>query len=354
MGSVGSCSNLFLMSKRVLVTGGGGFIAHHLIGHLLDATDWEVVSLDRLDFSGNLNRLAHLLEGASPEKKRRVKIVFHDLKAEVSPLTRSMIGPIDIVYHLAAGSHVDRSIEYPMEFVMDNVVGTANLLEYARTLDNLELFVNFSTDEIFGPAPTGVFYKELDRYNSTNPYSATKAGAEELCVAWQNTYDMPIYVTHTMNVFGERQHPEKYIPLCVRRVRDGEKISIHSDSTRTIPGSRHYIHARDVAEGLLFITNLKDFKMHPDFGGAKCPKFNLVGKEEVNNLEVAQIIAEAQGRELNYELVDFHSSRPGHDLRYALSGEYMRELGWEPSVSLRERLFEVVDWTLANEDWLRV
>ncbi len=343
------------MAKRVLITGGGGFIAHHLIGHLLENTDWEIVSLDRLDFSGNLNRLAHLLQDVDPDVKKRVRIVYHDLKAEISPLTRSLIGHVDLIYHLAAGSHVDRSIMFPLEFVMDNVVGTANILEFARTLDNLELFVNFSTDEIFGPAPPGVFYGELDRYNSSNPYSATKAGAEELCVAFENTYKLPIYITHTMNVFGERQHPEKYIPLCIRRVRDGERISIHSDSTRTIPGSRHYIHAKDVAEGLLFITNLPaDFERLEDFGGARCPKFNLVGKEEVNNLEVAQIIADAQGKPLNYELIDFHSARPGHDLRYALSGEYMRKLGWEPKVSLRERLEEVVHWTLEHEDWLKI
>jgi dTDP-glucose 4,6-dehydratase len=298
--------------------------------------------------------MAHLLADVDDSVKKRVKIVYHDLKAEISPLTRSLIGPVEYIYHLAAGSHVDRSITYPLEFVMDNVVGTGNILEYARTLDNLELFVNFSTDEIFGPAPEGVFYKELDRYNSSNPYSATKAGAEELCVAWQNTYKMPIYITHTMNVFGERQHPEKFIPLCVRRVRDGDKITIHSDSTRTIAGSRHYIHAKDVAEGLLFITNLKDFELPEDFGGAHCPKFNLVGKEEVDNLEVAQIIADAQGKPLNYEFIDFHSARPGHDLRYALSGDYMRALGWEPKVSLRDRLEEVVQWTLKHDQWLEI
>jgi dTDP-glucose 4,6-dehydratase len=219
------------MSKRVLITGGAGFIAHHVIDHLLKETDWEIVTLDRLDLSGNLNRLGHLLQDAPPSTKKRVKVVYHDLKAEVSPLTRNMIGHVDYIYHLAAGSHVDRSITHPLEFVMDNVVGTCNILEYARTLDNLELFINFSTDEVFGPAPEGVFYGELDRYNSSNPYSATKAGAEELCVAWQNTYKMPIYITHTMNVFGERQHPEKYIPMCIRRVKDGETISIHSDST---------------------------------------------------------------------------------------------------------------------------
>jgi dTDP-glucose 4,6-dehydratase len=241
-----------------------------------------------------------------------------------------------------------------MEFIQDNVIGTANLLQYARTLPNLERFVYFSTDEVFGPAPKGVNYKERDRYNSTNPYSASKAAAEEICVAFENTYKMPIYITHTMNVFGERQHPEKYIPMVIRKARDGEKVTIHSDATKTIPGSRHYIHAKDVADGLLFILGLKEEQLSDyDYGGAKCPKFNLVGPEEINNLELAKLIADAQGKELNYELIDFHSSRPGHDLRYALSGEYMKSLGWEPKISLRERIKEVVDWTLENNRWLK-
>jgi dTDP-glucose 4,6-dehydratase len=264
-----------------------------------------------------------------------------------------MLGDVNIVLHLAAGSHVDRSIEFPMEFVQDNVIGTVNLLNYARTLKNLDRFIYFSTDEVFGPAPKGVNYAERDRYNSTNPYSASKAAAEELCVAFENTYSLPIYITHTMNVFGERQHPEKFIPLVMRKARDGEKVTIHSDASKTIPGSRHYIHAKDVADGLLFLLNLKDVTFEKDYGGAKCPKFNLVGPEEINNLELAKLIAEAQNKELNYELVDFHSSRPGHDLRYALSGEYMKQLGWVPKISLRERIKEVVTWTLENDRWLK-
>jgi dTDP-glucose 4,6-dehydratase len=291
------------------------------------------------------------------QTRRRVKIVYHDLKAEINPQTRSMIGKVDIIMHLAAGSHVDRSIEFPMEFVMDNVVGTCNILNYARTIDNLERFVYFSTDEVFGPAPNGVYYKEYDRYNSTNPYSAAKAGGEELAVAFENTYKLPIYVTHTMNVFGERQHPEKYIPMCIKKVRDGETITVHSDSSKTIPGSRHYIHAADVADAMMFLLELKNFNYldhYEDFGGAKCPKFNIVGKEEINNLQLAQIIADTQGKPLNYEMVDFHSSRPGHDLRYSLSGEFMKSLGWEPRIALTERISQVVNWTLANEDWLTI
>ena len=337
--------------KRALITGGAGFIAHHLIGQILERTDWEIVSLDRLDYSGNLNRLHDLMLTFDPEVRKRVKIVHHDLKAELNPLVRSEVGNVDYIIHLAAGSHVDRSIDYPMEFVMDNVVGSVNILEFARTQKNLERFVYFSTDEIFGPAPDGIKYKENDRYNSTNPYSATKAAAEEIAVAYENTYGLPIYITHTMNVFGERQHPEKFIPMCIKRARDGESVTIHSDSTKTIPGSRHYIHAEDVADAVLFLLDYEG-EFEKTWGGAKCPKFNIVGSEELNNLDLATIIAEAQGKELKYEMVDFHSSRPGHDLRYALDGDKMKKLGWEPAKSVRERIAEVTKWTLDNERWI--
>jgi len=338
----------------VLITGGAGFIAHHVIERILRTTDWEIVSLDRLDFSGNLNRLADMMQDIAPEQRKRLKVVFHDLKAELNPMIQDQIGPVEIVLHLAAGSHVDRSIEFPMEFVMDNVVGTTNLLNYARTLKNLERFVYFSTDEVFGPAPEGVNYKEYDRYNSTNPYSASKAAAEEICVAFENTYKLPIVVTHTMNVFGERQHPEKFIPMVIQKARDGELVTVHSDPSKTKAGSRHYIHAKDVADGLMFILDkLKDYKHTGDYGGAKCPKFNLVGPEEIDNLTLAKMIAGAVGKELVYEMTDFHSSRPGHDLRYALDGGLLKSLGWEPKIKFSDRVKEVVDWTLINTRWLR-
>ena len=341
------------MSKRILITGGGGFIAHHLINQVLIRTDWEVVTLDRLDYSGNLNRLHDLLQDRTPAERKRVRTIFHDLKAEINPMLEADIGPVDIVAHLAAGSHVDRSIERPMEFVMDNVVGTCNLLEYARRQDNLERFLYFSTDEVFGPAPEGVKYDEYDRYNSTNPYSASKAGGEELAVAFQNTYDMPIYITHTMNVFGQRQHPEKFIPLCIRKARDGDVVTIHSDATKTIPGSRHYIHAEDVADATLFLLENERTLDMTNNSGIKCPKFNICGATELNNLELAQMIADAQGKELKYEFMDFHSSRPGHDLRYALSGSRMASMGWTPQ-PVADRIAEVVHWTLDNTRWLDI
>jgi dTDP-glucose 4,6-dehydratase len=343
------------MSKHVLITGGAGFIAHHVIDLLIRVTDWKITTIDRLDYSGNLNRLHEVLESYDREVQKRVNVVFHDLKAEINPITQNFLhkhGNIDVILHLAASSHVDRSITHPMEFIFDNTIGTAHLLEFARKLPyQLETFLYFSTDEIFGVAPPGVAYKERDRYNSTNPYSASKAAAEELCVAYENTYKLPMMITHTMNVFGERQTPEKFIPLCIDRVRKGEKIFIHSDHTKTQAGSRFYIHAADVADALLFLVKNKPVP-EMDYGNARCPKFNIVGKEEVDNLTLAKLVAQAQGKDLIYEMVDFHSSRPGHDLRYALDGELMRSLGWEPKVAFSQRIKQVSDWYLENDRWL--
>jgi dTDP-glucose 4,6-dehydratase len=346
------------MTKRVLITGGAGFIGHHIIDLFLKKTDWEIVTLDRLDYSGNLNRLHNVVSQYDPETRKRVKIVWHDLKAEITEINNNFIGDVNVILHLAASSHVDRSITHPMEFVMDNTVGTVNVLNFARTLKNLERFIYFSTDEIFGVAPPGVSYRERDRYNSTNPYSASKAAAEEFCVAYENTYNLPIFITHTMNVFGERQHPEKFIPMCIRKIRNGETLTIHSDSSKTIPGSRYYIHAKDVAEAMYFLLHLNEQQKTliniPDYGNAKCPKFNVVGKEEIDNLQLATYIADAQGMKFNHKMVDFHTSRPGHDLRYALDGDFMRMLGWEPRLTLKERIQEVVDWSLANKEWIEL
>ena len=330
-------------AERVLVTGGAGFIGHHVIEELLKRTSYDVVSIDRLDVSGNLNRLGEILQD-NPQWAGRLKVVWHDLKAPINDIVSKKIGKIDYVLHLAAGSHVDRSIEYPMEFVLDNVVGTANILDFARVnlKETLKLFLNFSTDEVFGPAPEGVFYEENDRYRSGNPYAATKAGAEELAMAYENTYKMPIIVTHTMNVFGFRQHPEKFIPLIIKRIRDGEKIYVHADKTCKIAGSRHYIHASDVADAVLFLIE----------NGKSGEKYNVAGREEINNEDLVNIIAEIMNKPANYELVDFHSSRPGHDLRYALSSKKMKSMGWDPQKEVRERLKEVVEWTLANDHWL--
>ena len=339
--------------KRILITGGAGFIAHHVIDKILSTTDWEIITLDRLDFSGNLNRLNEVVRAYPESEQKRVRVIHHDLKAELNQEIAATIGKVDYISHLAAGSHVDRSITYPLEFVMDNIVGTAHILDYARKLDHLERFAYFSTDEVFGPAPKGINYKENDRYNSTNPYSASKAGGEELVVAFENTYGLPSLITHTMNVFGERQNPEKYIPMVIKKTRDGEVVTVHANSEKTIAGSRHYIHAEDVADALLFLYNYDISSMTADETGAKCQKFNIVGKDEIDNLKLAKFISNTQNKELNYEMVDFHSQRPGHDLRYALDGSKMANMGWTPQ-SAYERLEKTIKWTLENDRWLSI
>jgi len=341
------------MSKKILITGGAGFIAHHVINKILSTTDWEIITLDRLDFSGNLNRLNEVVRAYPKAEQKRVRVIHHDLKAEINPEIASSIGRIDYISHLAAGSHVDRSISHPLKFVMDNVVGTAHILDYARKLNHLERFAYFSTDEIFGPAPLGVNYKENDRYNSTNPYSATKAGGEELVVAFENTYGLPSFITHTMNVFGERQNPEKYIPMVIKKVRDGESVTVHANTEKTIAGSRHYIHAEDVADALLFLYKYDLRLLNADKTGAKCQKFNIVGKDEIDNLQLAKFIAKAQDKDLSYEMVDFHSQRPGHDLRYALDGSKMEKMGWVPK-SAYDQLEITINWTLENDRWLSI
>ncbi len=329
--------------NTLLITGGAGFIGHTVIGHFLKTTDWNIISLDRLDYSGNLNRLSEII-GDNQNYKRRLQVVWHDLKAEINPTVASHISKVDYIFHLAAASHVDRSIEDPLSFAMDNVIGTVNLLNFARNYQHktLKLFIYFSTDEVFGPASPGVYYRENDRYDCGNPYSASKAGAEEFALAFENTYKLPIIVTHTMNVFGIRQHPEKFIPKVIRCVLDGKTIPIHADNTRTVPGSRHYISTADVAHALEFLVAHHTVR----------EKYNIVGKEEIDNLQLALKIADRVGKPLQYELVDFHSSRPGHDLRYALSGEKMKRQGWEPK-DIKQRLDETVQWYLQHQQkWL--
>jgi dTDP-glucose 4,6-dehydratase len=319
---------------NILITGGAGFIGHHLVEHILKNTDWNITVLDRLE-SGNLNRLAEI------DLQNRVKFQFHDLKAEFNPLLTSQLGEFDYILHLAAATHVDRSITNPLSFVMDNVVSTCNLLNYAKNV-GCKKFLYFSTDEVFGPAPDEIKYKEWDRYNSGNPYAATKAGAEELCLAYANTYKMPIFITHTMNVFGERQDPEKFIPSTINKIIKGEIVSIHSNSDKTKSGSRFYIHARNVSDGILFLLDKSE----------SGEKYNIVGEKEFSNLELAQQISNIIDKPLNYEMVDFHSSRPGHDLRYALDGTRMEKMGWLRKLEVEKSLEKMVLWTLQHRQWL--
>jgi dTDP-glucose 4,6-dehydratase len=328
--------------KNVLITGGVGFVGHHMVNYLLENSDANITVMDRLDTSGNLNRLTEM--SSYQKNKNRVNFVWHDFKSEIikNEVLGAMLGKPDTILHVGAGSHVDRSIEDPLSFVMDNVVGTCNVLNYARQLDNLENMVYFSTDEVFGPAAPGIAHHEWHHYNSGNPYSASKAGGEELCLAFHNTYKLPVMISHCMNIFGERQHPEKFIPSCIRKIYKGEKVIIHSNKDLTKAGSRFYIHANNVCSAVNFILSK----------GTHGDKYNIVGEKELDNYQVASIIADILGKPLNYEFVDFHSSRPGHDLRYALDGSKLAKMGWDLECTVEKSLETTVKWSLENPKWI--
>jgi dTDP-glucose 4,6-dehydratase len=329
------------LSKKILVTGGCGFIGHHFVEHLLKNTDWDIVILDKLSYASNgLNRIRDI--DCFKYLFNRVHFYSADFTNPISEGVKQEIGDLEYIVHMGAETHVDNSIADPEPFVRTNVLGTMYLLDYARSLKSLKWFLYFSTDEVFGPAPEGVLYKEWDRYNSGNPYAAAKAGGEELCLAYANSYKLPLFITHTMNVCGERQHPEKFIPSTIRKVLNGEKVIIHSDPTKTKAGTRHYIHARNVASAILFLLDKAQQR----------EKYNIVGELEVDNLTLAMFIAKELGKSLNYEMTDFHGSRPGHDLRYALDGTKMSEMGWKHPIEFYKSLSKTIKWYLDNPRWL--
>lgn len=352
---------------KILITGCAGFIGHHVLEHLLKNTDWEIVTLDRLNVSGNHNRFTDL--EIWPEQGHRVRTVVHDLRCAINEAVAKDIGYVDYILHMAASTHVDRSITDPMGFVLDNVVATTNILEFSRKQNELSQqedfippvlrFMYFSTDEVFGPAPGTTVYKEWDRYNSGNPYAAAKAGGEEMALAYANTYRIPVIITHTMNVVSERQHPEKFVPMTVKKIMNGEKILIHSDKTKTKSGSRFWIHARNVAQALSFV--IKETEGMEFDQGSHAWKFNIVGEKEMSNLEIAKFIfgvlkehGLTKTEELDYEMIDFHSSRPGHDLRYGLDGSKLKSLGWVPPTTFDESFKKTIEWMIKPEHqkWL--
>lgn len=328
------------MVYKIVLTGGCGFIGHHFAEYIHKNTDWEIIIFDKLSYASmGLNRLRNNLLNNSP----RVKIFTIDLSNEISEGIKKEIGTdIDYIVHMAAETHVDNSIKEPVKVINNNISSTVNLLEWARTLPKLSIFFYFSTDEVFGPALGDTLYKEWDRHKPTNPYSASKSAAENICISYENTYKLPLMIVNVMNAFGERQHVEKFIPLCIKKILNDETIYIHSYPDKITSGTRFYIHAQNIASAVLFLIQ----------NGKIGEKYNIAGEKEVSNLELAQLIAKFIGKELSYEMVDFHSTRPGHDLRYGLNGDKLYELGWEPKFNFERSLEKTVQWTLNNLEWL--
>jgi dTDP-glucose 4,6-dehydratase len=274
-----------------------------------------------------------------------VTILHADLTAPIGERLGHRIGPVDYIWNIASESHVDRSIEDPRPFIENNVSLAITMLDYAR-IAKPEVFCQISTDEVFGPAPAGILHGEWAPHIPSNPYSASKSAQEAIAISYWRTFGVPVILTSTMNNIGERQDPEKFVPMCIRRILRGEVVTIHGTPEHI--GSRFYLHARNHADALLFLTK-KGATNYPD--ADRPDKFNVVGEEEIDNLTLANMIADILGKPLNYKLLDFHSARPGHDLRYALDGSKLKNLGWEPPVKLRESLEHMIAWTLDHEEW---
>jgi dTDP-glucose 4,6-dehydratase len=359
---------------RIIITGGLGFIGHSLVEHLLRNTDWHIIIIDKLSYaSRGFDRLRSM--GIEFGQNKRVTVFTYDLCQPLSVGLRSEFGKVDYIVHLAAHTHIEDSIANPTSFILNNVMSTVHLLEYARTLSDLKLFFYFSTDEVFGSAPPGVAYTEDDKHTPTNPYSASKSAAEQICMSYNNTYKVPVIVCNTMNAFGERQHVEKFIPKVIKSILRQELIQVHADSTCTTPGSRFFIHTRNIAAAVLFLIH----------NGVVGEKYNIRGECEIDNLELVQTIhrlmleismeenarlkACIEGREKNpgqycvilpkgttnapiWELINFHELRPHHDLRYCLDGSKLHNMGFQLPMDFVGSLKKTIRWTLKNPEWL--
>lgn len=366
--------------KRILITGASGFVGHHFVEEVLKNTDWDIVALVRGKTVGDLHRLIDTKISHS-DAGNRVSVVACDLRFPINPTVDARIGHIDYVCHLAANSHVDRSITHPVEFFEDNVMGTVNLLEWARLRNRTYMdrtntstqrgiiadqivagigpilkFLNFNTDEVFGPAPHGVDWKEDARFRPSNPYSGSKGGQFCAGYSYYVTYKLPVISTHMMNIFGERQNAEKLVPKTIKKLLAGEPMTIHckiatGEAETTDPthvseiGMRHWLHARNAANATLYILQ------HAEPGSI----YNIVGDDELDNLQLAQKIAGVLGKELKVVYQDFHRQRPGHDRRYALDGTALKQLGWKPPVGFDESLKKTVEWYMKpeNAQWLK-
>lgn len=327
------------MVKTILITGATGFIGSHFCEHIQAKTDWEMHLIGSFRHRGDSRRLASI-------DPARYTLYPHDLRHPIGASLQDRIGPVDSIFHFAAESHVDRSLAEPMPFVQNNVAVTLNLLEYARAVKPRAVF-QISTDEVYGPALDGEMHREWSPILPSNPYAASKAAQEAIAISYWRSYGVPVVITNTMNNFGERQDREKFVPSALRAILNGDEVVIHGAPGNI--GSRIYLHARNHADALLAISQ-RNPGLYP--ARDKPDRFNVVGDTELDNLQMAELIAEAAGKPLRYKLLDFHAARPGHDRRYALDGGLLARFGWKAPVPFQESLAKAIRWTMDNPEWL--
>lgn len=335
---------------KVLLTGAGGSIGVHMLDHIMLNTDWDVVCTDSYRHKGYFDRVSQTLDN-NPTWKGRITSMTHDLTAPFSYREVEKLSDIDYIINLASLADVWDSVANPAPFVRNNVEIMLTMLELARQIPNLKAFVQFSTDEVYGPADKDKAWAEWSALVPSNPYSASKAAQEMIGISYWRSYGVPLIITNTMNNFGQYQGSSKYPSIIQRKLMADETIDVHVSSDNQI-GTRYYIHSRNVADAVLFILKNHPPYMHKAGQVDRPDKYNIVGNAQVDNLELAKTIARLMGKELKYRLVDFHSKEPGHDLHYGLDGAKLEKLGWKPPVSFEDSMKATIDWQLANPEWI--
>ncbi len=337
--------------KRVLISGIGGSIGCHFFAHIMhNCPKWEVVGLDSFRHKGWSDRVSHMFK-EHPEWHERLRMYIHDISAPLSPLLIKKIGHIDYIINLASLSDVYDSIVNPVPFVQNNVNVVLNMLEYAREAKP-EVFIQISTDEVYGPTDGKTGLKEWSPILPSNPYSASKACQEALAISYWRSYNVPVIITNTMNNFGEMQQGSKFPVMVQKKIEEDETITIHGKEGDI--GSRSYIHSRNFADAILFILkNLPPYLHTPDTVDMP-DRYNIAGDQQLDNLELAQLIAKLMGKELKYELQDSQFTRPGHDKHYGLDSTKLKERGWTSPVSFEESLNNVIQWQKENPEWLKI
>lgn len=341
---------------KVLLSGAAGFVGSHVLRHLLVNTDWQIICPVTFRHQGVPERIASAVQG---QDKSRVIVERHDIRAGFSFQTLRRWGRVDVIMNVASESHVDRSIEDPAGFIDNNVQMMTGILEYARQVKP-SLFLHMSTDEVYGPAYGEHRHREGEPHRPSNPYSASKAAQEAIAFSFWRTYGVPVVITNTMNIVGEMQDPEKFVPKIMKHAAQGLPMPIHV-SPEGEPGTRFYLHARNLADAWLFLVRDHYVRPHgigvnfvPQFadGFTDLDRWNIVGEKEIDNLSMAYFVANTMGKELLVDEVNFHESRPGHDLRYALDGSKLAAAGWKAPFPLEVSLEKTIKWTLEHPEWL--